>query len=389
MKNHSKTLHLLSLAFVFALTGCGNTTNSASSNGSQSSSAVTASSTAEPSSSEKATPSSSVHVHSYTEVVTEPTCTTKGYTTYTCECGYSYTGNETPAKGHTLAKTDAVVPTCTTAGHSEYYTCSACEKNFSDANGTTEVTDLSTLNIPALGHTLTHVNAVAPTATTPGNIEYYHCTYCEHYFKDENASEEISKDSVNIKRGKLITLEDKTEDITGTLTQNENSIVNDGTSQGTSFAFGDQNNNTEIVLEFDLKIDEWAKNEWSLFTIQYRRWDGNTTYELEVSRDKIVSKKAYWNTETSGKATTDLATITDFKVEAGKSYHVKVICDGWTKTILFGDKRVASIEEDAYNVGRFAIVTWEYTKYTITDMYYRDYQGDNTKLRAEFPEVFD
>ena len=40
------------------------------------------------------------HAHSYTAVVTEPTCTEGGYTTYTCSCGDSYVADETPALGH-------------------------------------------------------------------------------------------------------------------------------------------------------------------------------------------------------------------------------------------------------------------------------------------------
>ena len=40
------------------------------------------------------------HEHSYTAVVTEPTCTEGGYTTYTCSCGDSYVADETPALGH-------------------------------------------------------------------------------------------------------------------------------------------------------------------------------------------------------------------------------------------------------------------------------------------------
>ena len=40
------------------------------------------------------------HTHNYTEVVTAPTCATKGYTTYTCECGDSYVADETTALGH-------------------------------------------------------------------------------------------------------------------------------------------------------------------------------------------------------------------------------------------------------------------------------------------------
>ena len=40
------------------------------------------------------------HVHFYNATATLPTCTEKGYTTYTCECGDTYVGDETPAMGH-------------------------------------------------------------------------------------------------------------------------------------------------------------------------------------------------------------------------------------------------------------------------------------------------
>ncbi|MBE6556356.1 MAG: hypothetical protein E7664_01270, partial [Ruminococcaceae bacterium] len=44
------------------------------------------------------------HVYSSSRV-TPPTCTEGGYTTYFCECGHSYTDNETPATGHSYADT--------------------------------------------------------------------------------------------------------------------------------------------------------------------------------------------------------------------------------------------------------------------------------------------
>lgn len=40
------------------------------------------------------------HKHSYTTIITAPTCTEKGYTTYTCSCGDAYTADETPELGH-------------------------------------------------------------------------------------------------------------------------------------------------------------------------------------------------------------------------------------------------------------------------------------------------
>lgn len=44
------------------------------------------------------------HQHSYTAVVTEPACTEKGYTTYTCSCGDSYVADETAALGHSYGE---------------------------------------------------------------------------------------------------------------------------------------------------------------------------------------------------------------------------------------------------------------------------------------------
>ena len=50
------------------------------------------------------------HEHSYTAVVTAPTCTEQGYTTYTCECGDSYVADYVDALGHEYA--DGVCTRC-------------------------------------------------------------------------------------------------------------------------------------------------------------------------------------------------------------------------------------------------------------------------------------
>ena len=57
-----------------------------------------------------------LHEHNYEAVVTAPTCTTAGYTTYTCACGDTKTGDEVAALGHTYencacATCGAVLPT--------------------------------------------------------------------------------------------------------------------------------------------------------------------------------------------------------------------------------------------------------------------------------------
>ena len=68
------------------------------------------------------------HTHSFTEEVTAPTCTTEGYTTYTCSCGETYTKNYVSATGHTEVIDEAVAPTCTTTGKTEGKHCSVCNE---------------------------------------------------------------------------------------------------------------------------------------------------------------------------------------------------------------------------------------------------------------------
>ena len=72
---------------------------------------------------------SAEHVHSYEAVVTAPTCTEAGYTTYTCSvCGDTYVADETDALGHNY---EAVVtaPTCTEGGYTTY-TCAVCGDSY-------------------------------------------------------------------------------------------------------------------------------------------------------------------------------------------------------------------------------------------------------------------
>jgi len=85
---------------------------------------------------------------------TAPTCTTGGFTTYTCsDCGDSYIADETEALGHDYVP-DVTTPTCTEGGFSTY-TCSRC--------GDTYVDD----NVVALGHDYDWVYT-DPTCTEDG-----------------------------------------------------------------------------------------------------------------------------------------------------------------------------------------------------------------------------
>ena len=47
--------------------------------------------------------------HEYASVVTDPNCTERGYTTYTCNCTHSYVADQTPALGHRFTDGDDTV----------------------------------------------------------------------------------------------------------------------------------------------------------------------------------------------------------------------------------------------------------------------------------------
>jgi len=89
--------------------------------------------------------------HKFEAVVTAPTCTEKGYTTYKCACGDSYTADEKSPAGHKLTKTEAKDATCTEAGNIEYYTCNVCEGYFLDEKGE-KATTAAEVVVAATGH---------------------------------------------------------------------------------------------------------------------------------------------------------------------------------------------------------------------------------------------
>ena len=115
------------------------------------------------------------------------------------EAGYFTVKDTTPSHTtHTLTKTEAKAATCTTAGNKAYWTCSVCEKVFSDANGKTETTKAK-MTIKATGHKLTKTAAKAATCTTAGNKAYWTCGTCKKVFSDANGKTETTKAKMTIK----------------------------------------------------------------------------------------------------------------------------------------------------------------------------------------------
>ena len=92
---------------------------------------------------------------------------------------------------HSLSYVGEVAATCTDAGHEAYYLCSHCGKLFADENAETELSDAD-VTIAALGHDMTHHEAVDATCTVNGNIEYWSCSRCDLNFSDEAGTKEVA-----------------------------------------------------------------------------------------------------------------------------------------------------------------------------------------------------
>ena len=145
--------------------------------------------------------------HDYKPVLTPPTCTKRGYTTYTCECGDSYVADYVDVISCNY-KTTVTSPTCTEKGYTTNV-CATCGNSYIDnykgATGhdyddgivTTKPTctkagfktftcvncgDTYTEEVSELSHTPANVveeNCIAPTCTETGSKEYVtYCTAC-------------------------------------------------------------------------------------------------------------------------------------------------------------------------------------------------------------------
>lgn len=156
--------------------------------------------------------------HDYTDTVFGETCTTDGYTRYTCQradCGFSYDDSVIPAHGHKYVKEDEVPSNCKDHGWTEYYYCDICDEEdparskqplpLEDHGLTLDSFEVPTCTdgghntfkcnervcpyytgvtetLPANGHTFIFVPEKAAACNVAGNKAYNKCTVCDKIF---------------------------------------------------------------------------------------------------------------------------------------------------------------------------------------------------------------
>ena len=106
-----------------------------------------------------------------------------------------------------LTRVFEVSPKCNATGNIQYWSCNGCDKYFSDANGTQEISDKSSVITPtvdcsytecvciwcgAKDHSLTHHARIEPKCNATGNIEYWSCSKCTKNFSDQACNSQAS-----------------------------------------------------------------------------------------------------------------------------------------------------------------------------------------------------
>lgn len=84
------------------------------------------------------------HTHSYTTNVISPTCTSGGYTIFTCSCGNSYTENKTAALGHSFTGWTVTAEATTTSEGRKERTCTQC--GYTEVQSTPKAIDTSSFS---------------------------------------------------------------------------------------------------------------------------------------------------------------------------------------------------------------------------------------------------
>ena len=129
--------------------------------------------------------------HEYTAVVTAPTCTEGGYTTYTCtRCGESYQDEFTEATGHKWNDGEVTTAATCTAEGVKTYTCTICSETKTEA-------------IAKAAHTVVVDKAVPATFKKAGKTEGSHCSVCGTVITAQKAVKKLVSPTITkVKAGK-------------------------------------------------------------------------------------------------------------------------------------------------------------------------------------------
>ena len=235
--------------------------------------------------------------------------------------------------GHNMRHVAAKEATCTAAGNIEYYKCTRCGKFFKDQQGTDEIGN-DQVAVPAKGHKLAETEAKAATCTEDGNEAYWTCTECGKYFADSKGTKEIEKDSWIIPAGHK-----GVDKITPATKDKDGSVV-------TTCSVCKKEIRNEVIphiAEIKLKADEFAYTGSAItslvhitdakggiiapehYTFVIKDADGNTVEEAkEVGTYSVTVKfKGFYKGTSDAMEFRIVKSANTLKIKSGKTYKIK------------------------------------------------------------------
>ena len=174
------------------------------------------------------------HEHQYTEKKVDATCTEKGYTEYTCECGDTYKDNEVAALGHNYSDWKVVKEATEEEKGSKEKVCSVCN-------------DKVTEEIPVLEHVHKYTEKkVDATCTEKGYTEHT-CECGDKYTDNEVDKKEHSYGDWEVLKEATQTEDGSKERTCSVCNKNEQE----------SFKFGESPNQYKIELVTNKEKVQW------------------------------------------------------------------------------------------------------------------------------------
>lgn len=104
------------------------------------------------------------HIHSFSCEVVAPTCTEKGYSVHTCNCGDKFKDSYVDALGHSYQK-KVIAPTCSGKGYTENI-CSVCSVSYTSNE------------VSATGHSWSTWKVIKQASVSEEGTEQRNCTIC-------------------------------------------------------------------------------------------------------------------------------------------------------------------------------------------------------------------
>ena len=248
-------------------------------------------------------------------------------TTYTIIVG-DVTTEECTHEG-TLVHHDKEEPTETKPGMKEYWQCSSCRMYFTDENAQHEV-KMSALVLEKLAHThtLTKVEAVAPTTEKEGRKEHYECSGCQKLFLDAEGTQETTEAALVVPKiesgdegtkGYSVTVEigaSKTGTATTTKTQDT------GAAEGTTYSVTDESGNKiadyTVTVETKEEQESGATTEGEEITAFA---EGTTTCYIKAADGSYLCANGTFTTDKAAAAVWNITKNTaGLTIETGGKY---------------------------------------------------------------------